>query len=218
LEFKKIYNQTEKILRDAGFAVVAGEFKSHNLFHLARYASQLQGEFAEIGTFAGGTARIIAKAVPEKTLYTFDSFEGITKIDLKHDRPHFQGSFNPPGLEEMARKILADCPNVKILKGWFPDTLYAQKLENQQYCFVHADADVYPSTIAICEIFFPRLVPGGIIVFDDYGYEDTVGARKAVDEYFSDKYEKPIIFTGGQAVVIRSDDFWLKEKGIANKF
>jgi hypothetical protein len=144
-------------------------------------------------------------------LYTFDSFEGIKEIEEGVDRAHFKDAFNHKGLEKTAREILADCENVKIFKGWFPETLYAEKLEMEHYCFVHADADVYPSTKAICEIFFPRLVPGGVMIFDDYGYEDTPGARQAVNEFFADKYEKPSVLIGGQAVVFRSDDTWIKE-------
>lgn len=212
LEFKEIYHKTETLLRSLGFAVVAGEFKSRNLFYLAKYAAQLNGAFAEVGTFAGGTARIITEAAPEKIFYTFDSFEGIKEIDKKFDRPHFKNAFDFDGLEKTARVILSDCKNVEIIKGWFPDSFYGRNLHSQNFCFVHADADVYPSTKAICEVFFPRLVPGGIIVFDDYGYEDTPGARQAVNEYFKNKYETPSILTGGQAVIIRSDDTWIKKK------
>jgi len=210
LEFEEIYNNTETLLRSSGFAVVAGEFKSRNLFYFAKYASQLKGAYAEVGTYAGGTARIITEAAPEKKFYTFDSFEGIKRIDKKFDRPHFKDAFDHDGLEKTAREVLSSCKNVEIIKGWFPNSFHLLDLQNKKFCFVHADADVYPSTKAICEVFFPRLVPGGIIIFDDYGYEDTPGARQAVNEYFADKYETPSILTGGQAVVIKSDDYWLK--------
>ncbi|WP_368734801.1 TylF/MycF/NovP-related O-methyltransferase [Komagataeibacter melomenusus] len=47
------------------------------------------------------------------------------------------------------------------------------------------DTDWYESTRHELEHLYPRLVPGGVLIIDDYGY--WAGARKAVDEYFSDK-------------------------------
>ena len=207
MDFQTLFDDTERILNPFGFQIVAGPFKGFNLYNLALFASQFPGEMAEVGVYAGGTARILAKAVPHKTLYAYDTFTGITKINRHHDRPHFKDAFKSKNLEKAARTALADCANVEIIKGWFPNTF---KHVETGFCFVHADADVYPSTLAICETFWPRMVPGGIIVFDDYGYEDTPGAKKAVDEFFKDQYETPSVLTGGQAVVMKSDDYWEK--------
>ena len=63
---------------------------------------------------------------------------------------------------------------------------------------------VVADTKAICEFFYPRLSPGGIIVFDDYGYKKATGCKKAVDDFFADKPDKPTLIGTGQAILIKS--------------
>lgn len=48
-----------------------------------------------------------------------------------------------------------------------------------------------------------KLVPGGVIVFDDYGLESCYGARVAVDAFFAGRPETPLCLPTGQAVVVR---------------
>lgn len=52
-------------------------------------------------------------------------------------------------------------------------------------------------------VFVPRLTNGGIILYDDYGFLCAPGAKLAVDEFFSDKPEKPIWLTTGQCLVVK---------------
>ncbi|MBV1831309.1 hypothetical protein HNW77_11720 [Komagataeibacter sp. AV436] len=55
----------------------------------------------------------------------------------------------------------------------------------EKIAVLRLDTDWYESTRHELEHLYPRLVPGGVLIIDDYGY--WAGARKAVDEYFSDK-------------------------------
>jgi hypothetical protein len=65
------------------------------------------------------------------------------------------------------------------------------------------DTDWYESTRHELEHLFPRLVPGGVLIIDDYGHWQ--GARQAVDEYLA-KSDVPILlnrvdYTGRIAVI-----------------
>jgi hypothetical protein len=42
---------------------------------------------------------------------------------------------------------------------------------------------------------------GGVIVCDDYGFASCPGARRAIEEFFADKPEKPLALLTGQAVI-----------------
>jgi hypothetical protein len=70
---------------------------------------------------------------------------------------------------------------IVIHAGWIPDCF--SEVVDRSFCFVHIDVDLYEPTLASLEFFGSRMVPGGIIVCDDYGFETCPGARRAGDEF-----------------------------------
>ena len=90
--------------------------------------------------------------------------------------------------------------HIDIRPGWIPDTF--QGLEQNRYAFAHVDVDIYQSTLDCCEYFYPRLVPGGVLLFDEYTFAAARGEKDAVDEFFADKPESPITLPTGQALIL----------------
>ena len=78
------------------------------------------------------------------------------------------------------REYLAGFPNVEYHVGFCPDSVRGV-LDDTRFCFVHLDLDLYSSTKQCLEYFFPRLVPGGILLSHDYSMLD--GVRQAFDEF-----------------------------------
>ena len=74
-------------------------------------------------------------------------------------------------------------------------------VKDRRFSFVHIDMDIYTSIRSACEFFYERMQPGGVLLFDDYGYPSCPGARKAVDEFFSDKPETKLVMVTGQCSV-----------------
>lgn len=71
--------------------------------------------------------------------------------------------------------------NVIIKKGWFPDT--AVDLDDEKFCFVSLDANLYETIKAGSEFFYPKMINGGVILVQDY-YDDVfTGVKKAVNEF-----------------------------------
>jgi len=85
--------------------------------------------------------------------------------------------------------------------GFIPDTFVG--LEVSKLAFAHIDVDLYQSVIDSVAWVYPRLVPGGILVFDDYGNPSCVRAREATEKAFSTLREKPIYLPTGQALIIK---------------
>lgn len=152
---------------------------------------KLKGDVAEVGVYKGGSALTLAEAFDssKKTLYLFDTFEGIPYSDSRIDG-HKQGDFNDVSFESTT-KLFADY-EAEIRKGIFPKT--TQGLENKLFCCVHIDTDVYQSIKDCIEFFYPRLVDGGFLVFDDWEWQYCRGVKKAIEEYFGDRIEKPLGF------------------------
>jgi O-methyltransferase len=83
--------------------------------------------------------------------------------------------------------------------GLVPDTL--EVIRDRTFSFVHIDLDIYSAIKSACEFFYPRMQPGGILLFDDYGYSSCPGARAAIDEFFADKPEVKVAMVTGQCSV-----------------
>ena len=70
-------------------------------------------------------------------------------------------------------------------------------------CFVRIDVDLYAPARAAVERVYDWVVPGGILYFDDYVSEKTVGERLAVDEVLKGKKERPFYMLGDRAYIIK---------------
>jgi O-methyltransferase len=181
----------------------------YTLDHFLKDVLWLDGDVVECGVWRGGSARMLRQTIseraPGKHLYLFDSFEGMATVHGENDR-HEIGDFADTSLAHVQRIVVGsegeDPESIAVFrKGWIPDTF--QGLEDRTFCFAHIDLDLYDSILDSLEFIYPRLASRGVIVFDDYGFASCPGARKAVDEFFADKPEKPFVLDTAQAVVTK---------------
>lgn len=153
-----------------GAAVSVNPFSKLNLLAERFLAcAQLSGDVADVGTYKGGSAAVL-RQLTTKTLHCYDTWEGTPyDDDLCH---HKKGEW---------KASLSDCKNfvgeALYHKGVFPETAV-----DTQYCFVYIDTDTYQSVKDAIVFFWPRLVYGGKLLIDDYGWEPCAGVKKAVDE------------------------------------
>jgi len=164
----------------------------------------LPGDFAECGTYKGGSAYLIANtircSIGERQLHVFDTFTGMPNTVVEGIDDHRPGDFADISLDNV-RRYLSQFPFVVFHPGLIPDTFAS--VRNQQFSFVHVDVDIYQAGRDCCEFLYPRMVRGGIMLFDDYGFPQCKGLRKAVDEFFKDMKESPISLPTGQCFVIK---------------
>jgi O-methyltransferase len=176
--------------------------RAYMLISLACHAKHLSGGFAECGVYRGGSALWLCRILNEtgKTLYLFDSFEGLPKSHPKHD-PYFREGQMAATVASVKQQLSSFQHITEFREGWIPNTFIG--LERKQYAFAHIDVDLYQPTLDCCAYFYPRLTPGSILLFDEYGFPSAHGEKVAVDEYFADKPEKPIALVTGQALVLK---------------
>ncbi|MBV8915749.1 MAG: class I SAM-dependent methyltransferase [Acetobacteraceae bacterium] len=118
------------------------------------------GLVCEFGVFEGATIRHITRRLPGRAVYGFDSFEGLPESW----RPSFdRGAFSTGG------RMPAVQQNVKLVKGWFDDTLPAFCREHQDpVALLHIDCDLYSSTRCVLAHLGRRLRTGSLLVFDEF--------------------------------------------------
>ncbi len=191
-EFTALFNEI------AGRTLVSPD-RCFMLFQFARQAAGLGGEMAEVGVYRGGTARLLARTCPERILHLFDTFSGLPPADPDIDL-HRESEFADSSLEAV-REYLSGLENIRLHPGTFP--VSAGELGDSRFCFVHVDVDIYRSTADCLDFFYPRLLPGGVMAFDDYGWEGCPGVKKALDEFLASRPESPILTARHQCVLIR---------------
>ena len=149
-------------------------------------AQNLEGSVAELGVYRGDFARRINECFKDKTLYLFDTFEGFEDKDLTQSKDGKMGAnlgkkhFSNTSVE----LVLGKMPYPKqcvIKKGWFPQSSVG--CENERFCFVNLDADLYEPILAGLEFFYPKMVRGGVILIHEYFSAGYVGVKKAVNEF-----------------------------------
>lgn len=148
------------------------------LIALVKQCRPLMGDFWECGVFRGGSARIISDLLTHQRLYLFDTFIGLPAPTPSLD-DHREGDFSDTSLEGVKKTV--PYPNTTFIKGLIPDTF--KGFELSRISFAHVDVDLYASVKDCVEFIYPRILSGGIILFDDYGFPQCRGAKVAVDEY-----------------------------------
>ena len=130
------------------------------------------GAFVEVGVYQGGSAqRLLAVG---RELWLFDTFTGIP-FQGPDDR-HAVGDFSDVDFEGVAAALAP----AHLVRGVFPDTFTPEVAQAVgPVAFVHVDCDQYESVRACILRLAPRLVPGGVMWFDDL---DLPGADRAARE------------------------------------
>ena len=140
-----------------------------------------------------------------KIHHIFDSFSGLSApedLDKPLDKKIMQWEGGDLAIDEgTVRRNLSSFENIKYYKGWIPERF--GEVSDIKFSLVHIDVDLYRATLDCLEFFYPRIIPGGLLICDDYGSTACPGAFKAMNEYFEDKREKIAELTTGQAFVIK---------------
>ena len=195
-EFQEFY-------RKIADRTVVREDRCYILRQLARQVARLDGSYAECGVYRGGTAFLIADAIQHsgKELDLFDTFEGMPEGTQQDPSGHKVGDFGDTSLEQI-QTFLSRFDRIRYFQGLIPQTF--EGVSDSRYCFVHVDVDLYQSVLDCCEFFYERLVPRGVMCFDDYGAERyREAAMKAVDGFFADKPDEPMSLRTGQCLVFK---------------
>lgn len=162
----------------------------------------LPGAIVECGVWKGGSMMAAAKTLlslgkTDVDLFLFDTFEGMSeptekdihwtgetaKTQLAREEKGASLTWARATLEEVQR-AMSSIPyppsRIHFVKGRVEDTLPDQA--PPQIALLRLDTDWYESTRHELIHLYPRVVPGGVLIVDDYGW--WRGAAEATDEYF----------------------------------
>jgi hypothetical protein len=168
---------------------------------------ELPGSIVECGVFKGMSLLTFAKLVeiycPGDTLKRvigFDTFKGFVSLapedgEVDKRRGKEEGGWNSgkfrPALEKLIAITQRDSMiprfnRIELVEGDVSKTIpaYVEKNPGLRISLLHLDLDLYEPTLAALKALYPLVVPGGVVLLDEYGMEGFPGESAAFDEYF----------------------------------
>jgi len=209
--------------RCRAFSMASPE-RLYAVYQAVRYVLRygIDGAIVECGVWRGGASMmaaltLLASNETRRTLYLYDTFGGMPApterdVDVRANPagPKWHAARRGDGSTwayaprvEVEKNIFGTgypAGNVRFIEGRVEDTI-PQNIPDR-IAVLRLDTDWYESTYHELRYLFPRLLPGGVLLLDDYGHWQ--GAREATDRYFAE-VQTPILlsrvdYTGRVAV------------------
>jgi len=187
--YRRGMSTDHKISRPKGSGLDIGiRYRTYINVWAAERAKNLPGDFAEFGVNTGITALAICDyiglgGIGSKKFYLFDTFCGIPEDSASEVELANAKSKNSRFYEECyesVRSTFSPFPCVELVRGRIPETLSAVNIERLSY--VHIDMNVASPERDALVFVWPRLVPGAVIIFDDYGWNGHREQRRVLDD------------------------------------
>ena len=162
------------------------------------------GLILEFGVYKGNSIRFIAEQLPHRSIFGFDSFEGLQEPWI----------FSPPGGFPTSKELPQVPQNVNLIKGFFDQTLPGF-LDSHPgpIALLHIDSDLYSSCSYVLGQLETRLVPDSVIVFDELlnypnwelgefrAFNEWRESRKVTTEYLGFVGRRGVDWSGHQVAI-----------------
>jgi predicted O-linked N-acetylglucosamine transferase (SPINDLY family) len=184
------------IQNDADQAIV---WRRYILACAAYHCVNLKGDFVECGVYSGTGIKTVmdylgGTAFP-KTFWGYDTYD-------YHPIEELQFSGQQEGFYETVKQRFADYPQVNLIKGLLPDS-FADGIP-ERVAYLHIDLNNAAGELATLEHLFDRVVPGGIVIMDDYEWAGAYRDQKqAEDPWFEERNYRVFPLPTGQGLILK---------------
>jgi len=184
-------------------------WRIHVICWAAAQVKSLEGDFVDCGVNTGIFSRAIIDYIDfnstGKKYYLLDTFTG---LDERYSTPEEQSSdlnnkylANKDTLYQQVQQTFKGF-NVEIIKGAVPDTL--SQVTSDKIAYLSVDMNCVAPEVAALEFFWDKMVRGGIIILDDYGYANAFPEqKKAHDEFAASKGVEILTLPTCQGMIIK---------------
>ncbi len=178
------------------FAVI---WRLHTLCWAARHAANLEGDFVECGVYEGLSTAVVARylnfATLDKRFWLYDLF------DHGEESSGVLMPAHGPGLYGRVVRRFKDFPNVRIMKGLVPRVF--EQGAPEQIAWAHIDLNDATAETGALEALFDRITPGGMVIYDDYGWKTYPDQKKAADAFALRRGYSILELPTGQGLLVK---------------
>ena len=172
----------------------------------AAHCASLDGSFAEFGVYRGGCAYMVLSGTRPhegRSYFLFDTFEGIPASNLTQAEIEagFAGRLADTSVDQVRSRLEPWKSQLQFVAGDIFKTLPAT--ETGPIAFAHIDLNAAAPTEEALRYAWARLLPAGIVVFDDYGWQEYDDQKRLIDRFFADAKSTVIALPTGQAMAVK---------------
>lgn len=167
------------------------QWRIHVLCWAASHAMHLEGDFVDCGVHTGIFPRAVINYTnfqnSSKRYFLLDTFKGLderysNEEELKRNETMGYDKEDSNLLYKQVVNTFKDF-NVKIIKGAVPETL--EHVDSDKICYLSIDMNCVVPEVAALEFFWDKMVSGGVIILDDYGYANSFNDQKEAQDAFA---------------------------------
>jgi O-methyltransferase len=183
------------------------QWRTYIVCWFADMVRNLEGDFVECGVNTGAYSRAVIEYIDfvksDKTFYLLDTFEGLEpsliteeekKAGIEKYLSHYENVY------EKVKLTFKDF-KVKIIKGIVPFSL--SECDASKICYLSIDMNTMEPEIAAANYFWDKIVKGGVVILDDYGFPMHINQKLAFDAFAKERGQSILSLPTGQGIIIK---------------
>lgn len=181
-------------------------WRTYTLAWSAKHCLNVEGDFVELGVYQGYNSLVIAHYLDFNTVsknwFLYDTFEGVPEDQANQKRNLYaESEYREMGLYESVVERFQPFSNINVVRGRVPEIL--EEVCPEKISFLHIDMNSALAELSGLEKLFDKISPGGIIVFDDYGWSAYAEQKIVEDEFMKERGYLIMELPTGQGFVIK---------------
>lgn len=185
------------------------QWRTYIVCWFADHVKGLAGDFVECGVNTGAYSRAVIEYInfnnTGKRFYLMDTFEGLDEGLVSEEEKEggigkYLVSYRKRDYYSEVKKTFSGF-NVHIIKGAVPGTL--PQCNAEKVCYLSIDMNCVEPEVAAAHFFWDKLVPGGVIILDDYGFAPHILQKRAFETFAKEKNIEILCLPTGQGIIIK---------------
>lgn len=177
--------------------------------YAARFSNFSKLNLVEAGVCDGLTINFAMSAVKDEMgencdfeAYLYDAWEGMKEENLTSQEKGRKGNYSYLSLEQTKLNLKEFEKDCSFIQGHIPD-VFVKHSGPSELSWLHIDLNASVPTLKTLEHFAPKLLPGGVVLFDDYAHRGFKETKEVADKYCSQMDGLLLPFPTGQAVFFK---------------